>query len=264
MNRFLSSIHRTADERMFHKMGYFTDQSGIMNRYERERKHWDAHLNNTKAFAIQAMQGKGNKKAAVLGSGWLLDVPIEELSRSFETVSLFDVKHPAEVKKKAAQMGNVQLHVCDISGFARPVYEYTKNYRVNCGRTPIDTIEYAPSINLSDFDFVFSCNILNQLDILLVDYLLEDFDLHSEETLAFRKKVQAQHIAILPTGKSCLVSDYEEITYSWDNVQMSAKMLVENDITKRPDARKWVWEFDTQMTYHKDRKTFFNVLGVNI
>ena len=252
------------DKLIFRRMGYFDDQSGIIRRYRREREHWDAHLQNTRQFAIEAMQGKNRKSAAVLGSGWLLDVPLKEMSRYFEKIYLYDIRHPAAVKKQALEQDNVELRVCDISGFAQAVYRYAKQYR-NCReRPPITDIQPQTTLNLSDFDFVFSCNILNQLDILLIDYLTQFFGLSHEETVGFRSKVQQHHIGLLPRGRSWLVADYEEIDFTPDGREISRKTTVHHPIIQRIDARRWRWEFDTKMTYHNDRMTFFVVLGVEI
>jgi len=250
---------------IFRKMGYFDDQSGIIRRYRREGERWDAHLQHTRKFALEAMQGKNRQSAAVLGSGWLLDVPLEEMSRYFGKVYLYDIRHPAAVKKQVKSLGNVELRVCDISGFAREVYRYAKQYR-NCReRPPVSVIQPQTTLDLSAFDFVFSCNILNQLDILLIDYLAQFFELSQVETVAFRSNVQQRHIELLPSGRSCLVADYEEITYSPDGRENSRRTTVHHPIIQRiDDARRWRWEFDTKMTYYKEKMTFFEVLGVMI
>jgi hypothetical protein len=255
------NIFGDSDNRMFRRMGYFDDQSGIIRRYQREREHWDEHLKHTRQFVMEAMQGKRRKSAAVLGSGWLLDVPAEEMSRYFEKLYLYDVRHPAAVKKQLSPLGNVELCVCDISGFAHPVYQYAKQYR-NCKtRPPISIIQPQTTENLNCFDFVFSCNILNQLDILLIDYLSKFFKLSHEETITFRSNVQHHHIDILPSNRSCLVTDYEEIILSPDGKEISRQTSVHHPIIQRQDVKRWIWEFDTRMTYYKDKMTFFEVLG---
>ena len=240
------------------------DQSGILRRYRRESAGWDEHLNNTRKFALKAMQGKIRKSAAVLGSGWLLDVPLEEMSSYFEKVCLFDIQHPEKVKKQVKSLGNVELQVCDISGFANPVNQYLKQYRNSRNRLPINEMQPQDRLNLDEFDFVFSCNILNQLDILLIEYLSQFFDLNRDETVGFRKNVQKRHIDMLPRGRSCMVADYEEITYTPDGKEISRKTSVYHPVIHRPDARRWTWKFDTKMKYYDDKKTFFEVLGVEI
>jgi len=257
---FPFAVFRNSDERMFRRMGYSDDQSGIIRRYTREREHWDTHLQNTRQSVIDAMQGKNRRSAAVLGSGWLLDVPVEEMSRYFDKLYLYDQRHPAAIKKQVHPLGNVELRVCDISCFARPVYQYVKQYRNRRERPPVSAIQPQNTLDLSGFDFVFSCNILNQLDILLIDYLAQFFDLSEEETIAFRSNVQQHHIDMLPRNRSCIVADYEEITCKPSGAEISCKTSVHHPIIRCPDARRWTWKFDTKMTYYKDRMTFLKVL----
>jgi hypothetical protein len=262
--KFFNNIVGNPDYRMFRNMGYFNDQSGILRRYRRERKGWDSHLMNTQKFAIETMQGRNRKSAAVLGSGWLLDVPLEEMSSYFEKLYLFDIRHPAKVKKRIKPLGNVELRVCDISCYAHSVYQYVKQYRNSRNRPPISNILPQNTLDLNDFDFVFSCNILNQLDILLIDYLSQFFDLSREETISFRKAVQHHHIEILPRNRSCMVADYKEITLMPDGKEVSRRMSVYHSVIQRKDAKRWTWEFDKKMTYYKDKMTLFEVFGVKI
>ena len=249
---------------MFRRMGYFDDQSGIMRRFQREKEQWEAHLQNTREFVQKAMQGKEQQSAAVLGSGWLLDVPVEEMSRYFKKLYLYDIRHPAVVKKQISSLDHVEFKICDISCFARPVYQYVKHYRNSKERPSISTIQPVNTLDLSGFDFVFSCNILNQLDILLIDYLMRFFELNHEEITTFRSNIQQYHIDMLPQNRSCIVADYEEITCTPDDKEISHKTSVYHPITHHPDAKHWIWEFDTKMTYYEDRKTFFNVFGLEI
>jgi len=252
------------DERMFRKMGYFNDQSGILRRYHREREHWDIHLNNTRQSVIEAMQDKRRDSAAVLGSGWLLDVPAEEMSRHFGKLTLYDIRHPTAVKKQARLLGNAELRACDISGFAQPVYQYVKQYR-NCKNRPtVCSIQPQSALDLSGYDFVFSCNILNQLDILLLDYLAQFFDLSHEESVSFSGNVQKHHIDALPRNRTCIVVDYETIAYSQAGKELMRKKSVYHPIIQRSDAKRWTWKFDTKMTYYKDRMAFFEVMSCSL
>ena len=260
----LFNIFGNSEIRMFRKMGYFNDQSGILRRYRREREGWEAHLLNTRKFAIEAMQGKNRKSAVVLGSGWLLDVPVEEMSRYFEKLYLYDIRHPAEVKKRVKSLGNVEFRVCDISCYASAVYQYVKQYRNHINRPPINSIQPQIALDLNGFDFVFSCNILNQLDILLIDYLSQFFELSNEETKIFCSNIQHCHVDTLPRNRSCMVADYKEITLTPAGKEISRRNSVFHPVIHRADARRWTWEFDKKMTYYKDKITFFEVMGVNI
>ena len=62
------------------RAGYLKDQTGIRRRYEREQEPWQQHIDNTRRFIVESARKAANHKSvAVLGSGWLLDVPVDEL-----------------------------------------------------------------------------------------------------------------------------------------------------------------------------------------
>jgi hypothetical protein len=75
-------------------MGYICDQEGIMNRYIREKKSWDLHFGKTREFINGCFSDKSIDSVAVLGSGWLLDVPLEEMKNRYKKIFLVDIHHP--------------------------------------------------------------------------------------------------------------------------------------------------------------------------
>jgi hypothetical protein len=249
---------------IYRQMGYFNDQRGILRRYRREQAEWDIHLQNTQRFALQAAQGKDRHSAVVLGSGWLLDVPLKELSAMFDSVTLTDIRHPASIKRQAEQWDNVTLKTCDISGFARPVHHYVRQYRYSRKRPPLDNIPPEPLPELSGYGFVFSCNILSQLSCLLEEYLLQFFEIPNDELTAFRRKVQHLHIDGLPKGKSCLVTDFEENSCLPTGGNMDKTLLIDHPIIQSPDAQRWVWNFDTRMTYCTGKITSMQVVAIQL
>lgn len=75
------------------QMGYLQDQDGIMNRYMRERSNWDHHLERTNKFINNAFRGTAIGTMAVLGSGWLLEVPLADMAGRYEHLYLVDINH---------------------------------------------------------------------------------------------------------------------------------------------------------------------------
>lgn len=103
-------------DRVLRTMGYFSNFRGMMNRYLREQEHWDEHLQQTRKFISDAISRTEHRNVVVLGSGWLLDIPLEELSERFEKVILVDIWHPAQVRHKMTKLPNVELKYMDLSG----------------------------------------------------------------------------------------------------------------------------------------------------
>ncbi len=56
-------------------MKYISDQKGILNRYLAEGNNWEAHLEKTRGFITGCLEKNKPETVAVLGSGWLLDIP---------------------------------------------------------------------------------------------------------------------------------------------------------------------------------------------
>jgi hypothetical protein len=248
------------EKRIFQKMGYFADQEGIMRRYICEAKYWELHLNQTKEFILNSAQSKIRNKVAVLGSGWLLDVPLEELSSRFKEVWLYDIKHPYPVQSRAMKLENVKLVETDISGFASSVYYACKK----AGAFNVHELSPAVSFDLRDFDFVVSCNMLNQLDILLIDYIRQKTRLEKAEEQQLREKVQQFHLSLLPQHKSCVVSDVEELTVSMQGEIVQARALVFEPAIFNSLENSWMWHFDNSFTYRSGYNTWFKVVAVNL
>jgi hypothetical protein len=107
---------------------------------------------------------------------------------------------------------------------------------------------------------VVSLNILNQLDILIVDYLRRYITCDDAEILSLRKKIQSSHVDSLPRDRSCLITDYEEWTYAQDQL-VSKKPLVHIPLPEGKKKTSWTWQFDLHKTYHKGKTTHFHVIA---
>ena len=124
----------------------------------------------------------------------------------------------------------------------------------------LDTNHFGVPIDI-DLDLIFSVNILNQLDILLTDYLRK-FQIYSEEELFELKKIiQTKHINSLPENRSCLITDFEENIYDESDTLIVTNPLVFAEFPKAQKVMNWKWDFDSQKTYYKNQKTYFNVLA---
>ena len=241
------------------RAGYVSDQNGIRNRFLRESGNWQSHLQSTRGFIIkEAQQAEKHQSVAVLGSGWLYDVPLDELSQMFDKVTLVDIVHPEPVKIRAARMSNVQLVTADLTGGAVQQAMRSSSFH--------SFLEWLPSaalaLDLSEFDLVVSVNLLNQLDILLCDYLRKRFMVSDTELLNVRKMVQQQHIDWLPHGRTCLITDYCQVDIPLDGAPETETKLVHVDLPHTPPDAEWEWVFDTNQRYSEKNNTIFKVMAV--
>jgi len=237
------------------KAGYKRDQQGIINRYLREKENWDAHLLKTRQFIINWLDKKEGNSIAVLGSGWLLDVPIDWLAQKFNQVVLFDIYHPEQIKKQVEKIPNVKLITADLTGGL-----------INMALTSKSFSEFKQSLlsfswpnQFNTFDFIVSVNLLAQLDILLCDFLKHRFKLSDFELNEIRAIIQQNHLDILAPGKSCLITDVSEMQIDKHENEVTRRPLVFIDFPLSDVTEEWIWKFDTHRLYHPKFNIYFQV-----
>jgi len=117
-----------------------------------------------------------------------------------------------------------------------------------------------PTLNIAhDSDGVVSLNILNQLDILLCDYILSQTSVDDDRLLEFRKQIQKSHLTFLESRSSCLITDVEERTCDPNGSNPSSKMLVHVPLPSTTHQLSWEWRFDQNGSYRQNRVTTFAV-----
>ena len=173
-------------------MKYLSDQQGIMNCYLAEGENWEPHLKKTKDFILQCLQENKYASVAVIGSGWLLDVPMDFLAENCKSVYLIDVIHPPQIIQKIRKYENAKAVMADVTGGAiQGAYHFTRVYRKSGGESILD-IPFNAAVPGMRTDYVISLNILNQLDILLIDYLKKHVEITPGEEIEFRKRIQSR------------------------------------------------------------------------
>lgn len=243
----------------FRSAGYKSDQKGIIRRYYREYNNWQLHLNNSKAFIDRSTQEFTKGNVAVLGSGWLLDVPIELLEKRFDKVYLFDITHPTVLKRKYKNNEKIVFVTCDLTN---GLVEQVK--RVKSFSDFMNYFEAAKPFRFTeDIDYVISINLLNQLDILLCDYLQRRFKVNDGQLLNVRQKIQENHLAVFENIQGCLISDCIEVKIDKHD-QSTEKELIHIDLNRYQVSDSWLWIFDTNYTYHQKHNTSFKVRAYNL
>ena len=245
---------------MIRKMRFLSDQEGIMNRYLRESANWQSHLQNTQNFIMESFRDSNPETVAILGSGWLLDLPLENLVHRFKTLLLVDIHHPVQVKNRIKDYKNVALQEIDITGggieFA---WRLQKNNDHNSIRSQLDSLELqAPKLMLEPDAFI-SLNILNQLDIMLVDFIKDNLNFDdSDEISLLRQKIQQFHIEWISQKKGCLISDVEEENI-YDDGTVTKQSLQHTRLPDSFRSQNWVWDFDLSGYYHRGIQTKMRV-----
>lgn len=243
------------------RMGYIRDQEGIMNRYLRESSNWQNHLQNTRNFISASFAGTRAGSVAVLGSGWLLDVPLDDLVRRFGKIYLVDINHPVQIRKKTSGLSQVELIEADLTGGAiEKVWQYAQEKKTGSPGRP-ESFHLDPPLDHIRADAYISVNLLNQLDILLCDYLIKQKHFQQDELSSFRSAIQAFHLNWISKKPGVLVSDVREVVEDKQG-RIESKALLYTDLPAGIRRDSWWWEFDTMGTYHSESRTRMEVQAV--
>lgn len=240
------------------KTGLARDQEGIIQRYFREKQNWDIHLRNTRDFILQHTAERTGT-VIVLGSGWLLDVPVKELTQRFDRVYLADIRHPIQVQKKMQSFPQVELLTVDLTG---GLLNFAQSHKKKQSSSK-DYIEHHRPPGLPDeIDCYISCNILNQLDILLWETAKKSIS--DKEFIQVRSYIQQQHLAQLQAKKSCLIADIQQtaIDLNKPNCSTTSSSLY-TSLPSTPKKQEWEWIFDTQGRYLPGKEVRFLVQAIS-
>jgi hypothetical protein len=245
--------------RVLNRMGYYNYQRGLIYHHLDEEGSWNSHLGNCRAFIMKAMELRKPAKVTVLGSGWLLDLPLKEMAETGADICLVDIVHPPEVREQVAGLGKVTLIEDDVSGgLISEVWEKARRkFFKNRLRTPdsIDVSEYRPGL---DPGMVISLNILTQLENLPLEFLKRRSGGDEDSFLRFRRRVQENHIGFLKKHPSVLITDIAEvITERSGSVSETPSVVV--DLPNAEQTDEWTWQFEQKKPDYFRKKSAFRV-----
>ncbi len=246
------------------KYGYLKDQNGIWKRYIIENNNWNSHLENTKAYIKKSTTNISRFDSVyVLGSGWLLDVPLDYLSDKFKDVYLVDISHPQKTKRKIKKYHNIHLIYKDITnGGIEQIVNMVKQFKKYNQKIPVTDFHLTPEFQFTPSpDFIVSLNIMSQLDDIIISYLKKHKIYTSQEIQTLRKIIHQHHIDLLKSFPSCLITDNEEIILDKKNREIKRKTLIFAPIPQGINEEQWVWKFDSYGNYYEKRKTYRNIIA---
>jgi hypothetical protein len=256
--------HSTQYRRILNSMGYYNYQNGLIYRHLNQEGGWDTHLDRCRSYILKAMEVYRPEKVTVLGSGWLLELPVAEMLEKTKKIVLVDIVHPPDVISQAGTFNNIELTEEDVTGgLIEAVWKKSHSHRfLNKLRTiaDISVPEYKPE---SDPGMVISLNILTQLEVLLTDYLRKRSDIKEEEYLSFRREIQRKHIDFLMKHNSVLITDISEIFTDKSGKTSSVPTLL-CDLPPGKLREEWVWNFDLKGSDYYNSRSIMNVLAITL
>ncbi len=220
------------------KLGYLNGQLGIKVRHRQCRRAWQGHLEWTKQVIRAAiLDCPQRRKAVVLGSGMLLDVPLADLAATFREVVLVDVVHPLSVYLTALRYRNVKLVRADVTDTATELAKVAKNPTLPLPRATPQLFCDDPQV-----DYVVSVNLLSQLPYVPSFYLEKNSRPESEIDAYSRDLIESHldYLRRLP-GVVTLITDVEKL-----KIDRAGNIVDRFDIlygVSLPwQADEWTWE----------------------
>ena len=108
--------HSTEYRRILTRMGYYNYQNGLLSRHVNQDGEWDEHLQHCRNYILKIIDLLKPETITILGSGWLLDLPLSEMLEKTKKIYLIDIVHPPEVLKQISVFENVSLVEADVTG----------------------------------------------------------------------------------------------------------------------------------------------------
>lgn len=98
------------------RLGYVDEVVAIGARERRHRTAWATHLARTASFVAEV--ATGGDHLVVLGSGRLLDLPLERIAPRYRRTTLVDMVHPRAARRRAAALAGVVCVEGDVTACA--------------------------------------------------------------------------------------------------------------------------------------------------
>lgn len=225
--------------RPLRRLGYPSEIIGTWSRHRRCRAAWAPHLENCrKAIGAAALAAPSHRKATVLGSGLLLDVPLDALAAMFGEVVLVDILHLPAVRRSVARFRNARLVEADLSGVVGKL----------TGMSDGD-----PSLDLpdGDADLVVSANLLTQLPFLPCRWLKRHRAVAEDAIEAFEKAILRHHLQALARlpGRVCLITEIEQRLCEGDTPVDTYDPLHGLDVGAA--SAEWTWDIAPRPELHR-------------
>jgi len=254
--------YSTAYRRILNKMGYYAYQNGLIYSHLSQEGGWDGHLERCRKFINRALEYYKPATVTVLGSGWLLDLPLAEMLEGTGTVYLVDIIHPPEVIKQTADIGKVILVEQDVTGgMIEEVWEKTGKFSFSSKLKTLESISKHHFVPDFDPGFVISLNILTQLESRLIERLKKRAAISDNELLDFRKDIQEQHIEFLSRYPSVLISDYAEVITKKSGDVSTIQTLFAT-LPQGLFRDEWTWDFDLKGNENYNSRSVMKVFSV--
>jgi hypothetical protein len=254
----LSSIQDL--KKITRKFGFQRDREGVITRYLNEKENWASHITNTKNFILESSSDKAKGICLILGSGWWLDLPVDELNELFDVLIFVDVTHPPQIIQKVKSYPKFVLLEHDVTGILKTLIPYKRF-------SDLDFFQKLSGKAVFDFynclkpDFIISSNILSQLSYFPKRYVSQRTN-YPEVVQIITKSVETEHLKFLQNHKSCLITDYYQYEYIQKDKILNESQRLTIKLPEIHIKKEWIWDFDQKGNFINNRKVMFKVAAL--
>jgi hypothetical protein len=247
---------------MLTRMGYYNYQNGMIFHHVRQSAGWEHHQGQCRSLILKALDLYKPEKVTVLGSGWLLELPLAELIERTGSVCLTDIIHPPDVVCQLANCHNVELIEQDVTGgLISEVWQKAGKFSVIKKMKSLENIVIPEFKSGCDPGMVISLNILTQLESLIIDFLKKRSKIRKEEFDLFRTEIQRKHIEFLKRHRFVLISDYAEVITKRSGDTKTVPTLM-TELPPFKEREDWTWNFDQPGGDFYTSRSQFKVVGL--
>lgn len=190
----------TPAARMTRRLGLVGESVALWSRGNRQRRAWAPHHERCRAVVAQVIaELPQRRKAVILGSGLLRDIPLDLLCERFEQVLLVDAVHLPQIRLRMRFRPKVALLTRDLAGVMGWLAGAAD------GRSdPLADLAADPAV-----DLVVSANLMSQLAWPVEDWLADHPDRARDLPADLPARCIAWHLADLRRfrGRVVLLSD---------------------------------------------------------
>jgi len=252
-------LERLFTSHLFSMRGAREYQRGIARRYAEQAERWAEHLHRSQKEVQDFVAKYKPNVLYILGSGWLLDLPMDYLLQHVPELHLVDIAHPRPIVARYKKQSSVLFETLDITGGLLQLLENTP--RENCDPrellTHIQAIE-TPSFYNQRSASVISLNLLSQLPYPLLND--ENAALLGDYLEVASASLQQKHIDWLRVFKHALIIfDFEEVR---NMPHYESPELVPTVYAPFPtllQKKEWIWLFDCNGSYIHNMTTHLRV-----
>lgn len=241
----------TPAARMTRKLGLVGESVALWARGNRQRRTWDPHHERCRTVVAEAVaELPQRRKAVVLGSGLLRDIPLDLLARQFERVLLVDAVHLPQIRLRMRFRPKVMLLTRDLTGIMSWLAKEAGG-RID----PLVDLTVDPAV-----DLVVSANLMSQLAWPVEDWL-DDHPARAGQLPAdLPARCIAWHLADLRRfgGRVVLLSDVEMVERDRAGAITDSLDLTRGVALPPPDE-SWDWPVAPFGEAERDRESIHRV-----